>query len=49
MNADDPSVEYFKKITSAEVITYGIHNGADVQAKNITLSPKGIRFFSFVL
>ncbi|HDR5623382.1 TPA: UDP-N-acetylmuramoyl-L-alanyl-D-glutamate--2,6-diaminopimelate ligase, partial [Bacillus anthracis] len=44
LNADDPSVEYFKKITSAEVITYGIHNGADVQAKNITLSPKGIRF-----
>ncbi|AAT59983.1 MULTISPECIES: UDP-N-acetylmuramoyl-L-alanyl-D-glutamate--2,6-diaminopimelate ligase [Bacillus cereus group] len=44
LNADDPSVEYFKKITSAEVITYGIHNRADVQAKNITLSPKGIRF-----
>ncbi|EJV64956.1 hypothetical protein IEO_02052 [Bacillus wiedmannii] len=44
LNADDPSVEYFKKITSAEVITYGIHNKADVQAKNITLSPKGIRF-----
>lgn len=44
LNADDPSVEYFKKITSAEVITYGIHNRADVQAKNINLSPKGIRF-----
>ncbi len=44
LNADDPSVEYFKKVTSAEVITYGIHNGADVQAKNITLSPKGIQF-----
>ncbi|MDA1679549.1 UDP-N-acetylmuramoyl-L-alanyl-D-glutamate--2,6-diaminopimelate ligase [Bacillus cereus group sp. TH152-1LC] len=43
LNADDPSVEYFKKITSAEVITYGIQNRADVQAKNITLSPKGIR------
>ncbi|HDR6268838.1 TPA: UDP-N-acetylmuramoyl-L-alanyl-D-glutamate--2,6-diaminopimelate ligase [Bacillus cereus] len=44
LNADDPSVEYFKKITSAEVITYGIHNGADVQAKSITLSSKGIQF-----
>lgn len=44
LNADDPSVEYFKKITSAEVITYGIHNRADVQAKSINLSPKGIRF-----
>ncbi|MDP1458207.1 UDP-N-acetylmuramoyl-L-alanyl-D-glutamate--2,6-diaminopimelate ligase [Bacillus wiedmannii] len=29
LNADDPSVEYFKKITSAEVITYGIHNKAN--------------------
>ncbi len=44
LNADDPSVEYFKKVTSAEVITYGINNGADVQAKNITLSSKGIQF-----
>lgn len=44
LNVDDPSVEYFKKVTSAEVITYGIHNGADVQAKNITLSPRGIQF-----
>lgn len=44
LNADDPSVEYFKKVTSAEVITYGIHNGADVQAKSITLSSKGIQF-----
>ncbi|KFM98879.1 UDP-N-acetylmuramyl-tripeptide synthetase family protein [Bacillus clarus] len=44
MNADDSSVDYFKEISSAEIITYGINNEADVQAKNITLSPKGIRF-----
>ncbi|PGA90117.1 UDP-N-acetylmuramoyl-L-alanyl-D-glutamate--2,6-diaminopimelate ligase [Bacillus toyonensis] len=44
LNADDQSVDYFQKLTSAEVITYGINNAADVKAKNIALSPKGIRF-----
>ncbi|NRR18260.1 UDP-N-acetylmuramoyl-L-alanyl-D-glutamate--2,6-diaminopimelate ligase [Bacillus pacificus] len=44
LNADDQSVDYFQKLTSAEVITYGINNEADVKAKNIALSPKGIRF-----
>ncbi|MFD3449292.1 UDP-N-acetylmuramoyl-L-alanyl-D-glutamate--2,6-diaminopimelate ligase [Microbacteriaceae bacterium 4G12] len=44
LNADDPSIDYFQKLTSAEVITYGIHNDADVQAKNIRLSSKGIQF-----
>ncbi|MBM7661094.1 UDP-N-acetylmuramoyl-L-alanyl-D-glutamate--2,6-diaminopimelate ligase [Bacillus mesophilus] len=44
LNADDPSFEYFRKVTSAEVITYGINNKCDVSAQNITMTSKGIRF-----
>lgn len=44
LNADDPSFEYFRKVTSAEVITYGINNRSDVSAKNITMTSTGIRF-----
>ncbi|MBU8878467.1 UDP-N-acetylmuramoyl-L-alanyl-D-glutamate--2,6-diaminopimelate ligase [Bacillus sp. FJAT-29790] len=44
LNADDPSIEYFRKLTSTEVITYGINNKSDVSAKNIIMSPRGIRF-----
>jgi UDP-N-acetylmuramoyl-L-alanyl-D-glutamate--2,6-diaminopimelate ligase len=44
LNADDPSVEYFRKVTSAEVITYGINNESDVTAKNMIMTSQGIRF-----
>lgn len=44
LNADDPSFEHFRKVTSAEVITYGIRNEADVSAKNITMTSQGIQF-----
>jgi UDP-N-acetylmuramoyl-L-alanyl-D-glutamate--2,6-diaminopimelate ligase len=44
LNADDPSMEYFRKLTSTEVITYGINNDADVTAKNIIMTSQGIRF-----
>ncbi|MFD9627357.1 UDP-N-acetylmuramoyl-L-alanyl-D-glutamate--2,6-diaminopimelate ligase [Peribacillus muralis] len=44
LNADDPSFEYFRKLSTAEVITYGINNDADVTAKNITMTAQGIRF-----
>lgn len=44
LNADDPASAYFSKITSAEVITYGIDNKADVSAKNITMGAGGISF-----
>ena len=44
LNDDDPSSHYYKKITAAEVIGYGIHAKADVYAKNIQMSPKGTRF-----
>lgn len=44
MNADDPSYEFFRRITPAEVITYGISKKADVTAHNILLTSKGTRF-----
>ncbi|MFJ7755886.1 UDP-N-acetylmuramoyl-L-alanyl-D-glutamate--2,6-diaminopimelate ligase [Peribacillus muralis] len=44
LNADDPSFEHFRKLTSVEIITYGINNEADVSAKNITMTSQGIRF-----
>ncbi|MBO0992704.1 UDP-N-acetylmuramoyl-L-alanyl-D-glutamate--2,6-diaminopimelate ligase [Bacillus sp. SD088] len=44
LNADDPCFKYFSKVTSAEVITYGISNKSDVSAENITMSSQGIRF-----
>lgn len=44
LNADDPVVEDMKRVTSAEVITYGINNESDVSAKNIRMTSKGIQF-----
>lgn len=44
LNADDPTINYFRNITSAEVITYGIKNDADVSAKNIRMTSKGTHF-----
>ncbi|KQL53553.1 UDP-N-acetylmuramoylalanyl-D-glutamate--2,6-diaminopimelate ligase [Heyndrickxia shackletonii] len=44
LNADDPSKEFFRRITPAEVITYGISKKADVTADNILLTSKGTRF-----
>jgi len=44
LNADDPASEFFRKITTAQVITYGINNKADVMAKDIKLTAKGTSF-----
>ena len=44
LNNDDPASEYFKKITSAEVITYAVEQDADVKASNITITAKGTSF-----
>lgn len=44
INADDPESDYFRKITSVEVITYGINNQSDVVAKNIKMTAQGINF-----
>ena len=44
LNADDPASSYFQKQTSAEVITYGIDNAADVRAENIRMTGQGTEF-----
>ncbi|MFD1738733.1 UDP-N-acetylmuramoyl-L-alanyl-D-glutamate--2,6-diaminopimelate ligase [Bacillus salitolerans] len=44
LNADDPTTTYYRKLTSAEVVTYGITNQSDVMAKNITTTSQGTQF-----
>jgi UDP-N-acetylmuramoyl-L-alanyl-D-glutamate--2,6-diaminopimelate ligase len=45
LNADDPTSEYFTKITAAQVITYGIDKDADVRASKIEITNQGTRFY----
>ncbi|MFD1955197.1 UDP-N-acetylmuramoyl-L-alanyl-D-glutamate--2,6-diaminopimelate ligase [Paenibacillus thailandensis] len=44
LNADDPVSEQFAKATAAEVLTYGIENGADVRAEHIRITSRGTSF-----
>lgn len=44
LNADDPAVDYFRSITAADVITYGVDQPADVQASNIRITARGTTF-----
>lgn len=44
LNADDPASDYYAKLTSAQVITYGIDRQADVRAEDIQITSKGTRF-----
>ncbi|MBH8603088.1 UDP-N-acetylmuramoyl-L-alanyl-D-glutamate--2,6-diaminopimelate ligase [Thermoactinomyces sp. CICC 10522] len=44
LNADDEATPYFKKITPAQVVTYGIENPADVRAENIRITQDGTTF-----
>lgn len=44
LNADDPASDYFKKLTTAQIITYGINRDADVTAANIRLTAGGTEF-----
>jgi UDP-N-acetylmuramoyl-L-alanyl-D-glutamate--2,6-diaminopimelate ligase len=44
LNADDPASETFGKLTSAEVISYGIHRECDVRASNIQITADGTEF-----
>jgi UDP-N-acetylmuramoyl-L-alanyl-D-glutamate--2,6-diaminopimelate ligase len=46
LNADDPASKQYQEQTSTQVITYGIHNQADVMAKFIRITPKGTYFFA---
>ncbi|MBV7503830.1 UDP-N-acetylmuramoyl-L-alanyl-D-glutamate--2,6-diaminopimelate ligase [Bacillus sp. sid0103] len=44
LNADDPASEMYSRSTAAHVITYGIDNNADIQAKNIHMTSSGTKF-----
>ncbi|QGQ95774.1 UDP-N-acetylmuramoyl-L-alanyl-D-glutamate--2,6-diaminopimelate ligase [Paenibacillus psychroresistens] len=44
LNADDSASTYFAEITSAQVVTYGIDNKADVMADNIWITSEGTQF-----
>ncbi|KIL34647.1 UDP-N-acetylmuramoylalanyl-D-glutamate--2,6-diaminopimelate ligase [Cohnella kolymensis] len=44
LNADDPASEQFSKLTSAEVLTYGIENDAHLRASEVAISAKGTSF-----
>jgi UDP-N-acetylmuramoyl-L-alanyl-D-glutamate--2,6-diaminopimelate ligase len=44
LNADDPASDYYRKLTYAEVITYGIDRPADVRAAEIRLTNSGTSF-----
>ncbi|MFV9509991.1 UDP-N-acetylmuramoyl-L-alanyl-D-glutamate--2,6-diaminopimelate ligase [Tepidibacillus sp. LV47] len=44
LNADDEASEYYRKITPAQVITYGIDHDADVRAINIKITAQGNQF-----
>jgi UDP-N-acetylmuramoyl-L-alanyl-D-glutamate--2,6-diaminopimelate ligase len=44
LNADDAASEHFAKMTSAEVVTYGIDNKADVKASDIQIAASGTTF-----
>jgi len=44
LNADDPASEYYKGITKAKIMTFGIRNKADVMAEDLEIDISGIRF-----
>jgi UDP-N-acetylmuramoyl-L-alanyl-D-glutamate--2,6-diaminopimelate ligase len=44
LNADDNASKTFKKVTSAQVLTYGIENEADIMAVNIVMAGDKTQF-----
>ncbi|MFD0588064.1 UDP-N-acetylmuramoyl-L-alanyl-D-glutamate--2,6-diaminopimelate ligase [Paenibacillus sp. GCM10027627] len=44
LNADDAASARFKLLTSAEIVSFGIENEADVKADNISITPQGTFF-----
>ncbi|PTM59225.1 UDP-N-acetylmuramoyl-L-alanyl-D-glutamate--2,6-diaminopimelate ligase [Desmospora activa] len=44
LNVDDEASGYYKEITPAQVLTYGIERPADVQARDIEMDAGGTRF-----
>lgn len=47
LNGDDPASEYYKHMTSAPIVTYGIEKPCDIMAANIEMKPGGT-FFEMV-
>jgi UDP-N-acetylmuramoyl-L-alanyl-D-glutamate--2,6-diaminopimelate ligase len=44
LNADDPASDTYRRMTSAQVITYGIENECDVRASEIRITAEGTEF-----
>src|SRR5690606_9740838 len=44
LNSDDEAHHYFKQITPAQVLTYGIEQKADIRATNLRMSHSGTSF-----
>ncbi|WP_322905742.1 UDP-N-acetylmuramoyl-L-alanyl-D-glutamate--2,6-diaminopimelate ligase [Paenibacillus campi] len=44
LNIDDPASDYYRRITAADVITYGVEQPADVRASNIRITSTGTSF-----
>ncbi|MDP2675410.1 MAG: UDP-N-acetylmuramoyl-L-alanyl-D-glutamate--2,6-diaminopimelate ligase, partial [Dehalococcoidia bacterium] len=44
LNADDPAHEYFRSLTRARAVTYGLHSPADVVSENVRRDDWGSRF-----
>lgn len=44
LNGDDPASEYFKGLTTAETIMYGLHETAHVRASHIQITSQGTSF-----
>ncbi|MHA7963771.1 UDP-N-acetylmuramoyl-L-alanyl-D-glutamate--2,6-diaminopimelate ligase [Paenibacillus sp. CAU 1782] len=44
LNADDEASAAFRRLTSVEVITYGLHHAADIRATDIAISAEGSSF-----
>ncbi|AST92146.1 MULTISPECIES: UDP-N-acetylmuramoyl-L-alanyl-D-glutamate--2,6-diaminopimelate ligase [Sutcliffiella] len=44
LNEDDTASEYYKKVSSAQILTYGIEKNSDFMAKNIRYTAEGTYF-----
>ena len=44
LNADDPATDYFRALTSAPVVTYGVEHAADVMAADTALDGLSLSF-----
>jgi len=44
LNSDDPNIDYFKRQSTVQIVTYGIDNSADIKAEEINIDAKGISY-----